>query len=130
MSQVAAFRLLCEAHCRREIEARVVCLVSQGTHVELQKTVTSTRLYENLTAAAPCMAVYDVKNAKLCRVFEDKDNLLTKEPALDETDFERFATTVHPLLEAGRDIFWVFAGRAPSNVPKIRKSRRNSRCGL
>ena len=61
MPQVAAFRMLCEAHCRREIEARVVCLVSQGTHVELQKTVTSSRLYENLTAAAPCMAVYDVK---------------------------------------------------------------------
>ena len=61
MSQLAAFRQLCEAHCRREIEARVVLLASQGTHVELQKTVTSSRLYANLTAAAPCMAVYDVK---------------------------------------------------------------------
>ena len=122
--QLSAFRRSCEEHCQREIEARIVFLASHGSHIELQKSLTSCRLYQNLTAAAPCMAVYDVKNAKLCKVGAG-ENPLCSEPLLDEADFERFVATAHPLLAVGRDILWVFAGRATSNLPKIKKVLRN-----
>ena len=45
-------------------------LVAEGTHIEIKNSVTQTRLYQNLTEAATCMGFYDVKNAKLCNVFE------------------------------------------------------------
>jgi hypothetical protein len=40
---------------------------------------------------------------------------------LDEVDFERFVATVEPLLQAGRDVLWVLAGRTESNLPKLKK---------
>ena len=69
-TDLTAFRTQCELHCRRELEARLVTLVADGTHVEIKATVTNTRLYQNMTASAPCMAFYGVKNAKLCNIFE------------------------------------------------------------
>ena len=65
-----SFRGQREQHVAREIEARLVCLVADGAHQEVKANVTSTRLYQNLTASVPCMGFYDVKNAKLTSIFE------------------------------------------------------------
>ena len=88
----------------------MVPLVAQGSHLEIKANITSTRLYRNLTEAVPLMALYDVKNAKLCKIFEG-ECLTHREPLLDETDFDRFVQTVEPLMQPGRDILWVLAGR-------------------
>ena len=69
-TDLAAFRTQCEKHCTRELEARLVSLVAEGSHIEIKASVTSSRLYQNLTDSVPCMAFYDVKNAKLCSIFE------------------------------------------------------------
>ena len=69
-TDLAAFRTQCEKHCARELEARLVSLVAEGSHIEIKASVTSTRLYQNLTDSVPCMGFYDVKNAKLCSIFE------------------------------------------------------------
>jgi hypothetical protein len=68
-TDLAVFRTSCEKHCTKELDARLVALVAQGDHVEINADITSTRLYQNMTASVPCMAFYDVKNAKLCNVF-------------------------------------------------------------
>ena len=67
---LASFRAQCEAHCKQELEARVVALVREGTGVEIAASVTKTRLYKNLTDQVTLMGFYDCKNAKLCTVFE------------------------------------------------------------
>ena len=85
--------------------------------------MTSTRrLYQNLTDAAPCMGFYDVKNAKLCNIYEG-ENLMHREPLFDEDDFERCLNAVDPLLHPGRDVVWVLCGRTESNINKLRKVR-------
>ena len=48
-------------------------------------------------------------------------SLTHREPLLDEVDFERFVQAIDPLMQAGRDVLWVLAGRTDSSVPKIRK---------
>ena len=48
----------------------MVLIVAGGTHTEIIASVTATRLYQNMTEEAPCMAFYDVKNAKLCNIYE------------------------------------------------------------
>ena len=63
---VANFRAQCEAHCKQELEARVVALVREGNGVEIAASVSKTRLYANLTEHVPMMCFYDAKNAKLC----------------------------------------------------------------
>ena len=68
--EVGAFQKECDAHCRRELEARMVALCANGTHVEINASVTSTRLYSNLTSAASVMGFYDVKNARVCNIYE------------------------------------------------------------
>ena len=83
-----------------------------------------TRLYKNLTDSASCMGFYDVKNAKLCTIFQG-EGLTHREPVLDEADFERFAETVEPLLQAKRDVLWVLCGRTESNVFNVKKTLRN-----
>ena len=50
--------------------------------------------------------------------------LTHREPILDETDFEKFVETATPLLQPGRDVLWVLAGRTDSNVSKIKKCLR------
>ena len=67
---VSVFQKECEEHCRRELEARLVSLCANGTATEINASVTSTRLYGNLTAAASVMGFYDVKNARLCNIYE------------------------------------------------------------
>ena len=49
---LAQFRQECEKVCRRELDARVVFLVAEGGGADIQATVTSTRLYQNLKEAA------------------------------------------------------------------------------
>ena len=110
----------CEKCARRELDARVVVVLAEGTHAEIKANVASTRLYQNLTEAAPCMGFYDVKNAKLCNVY-DGEGLTHREPVLDEEDFERFLQAVDPLIYPGRDVVWVLTGRTDSNLPKLRK---------
>ena len=69
--ELNTFRAQCEQFCRKELEARLVSLAAEnGTHSEIQVSVTNTRMYINLTASVSCMAFYDVKNAKLCNIFE------------------------------------------------------------
>ena len=46
---IANFRALSEAHCKQELEARVVALVREGNGVEIAASVSKTRLYANLT---------------------------------------------------------------------------------
>ena len=47
--------------------------------------------------------------------------LTHREPLLDEGDFQRFVTTVDPLMKAGRDVMWVLVGRTESSLPKVKK---------
>ena len=115
---VSAFRAQCEQMCAKELEGRVVMIEAEGTHVEINATLVKTRLYHNLTDQAPVMGFYDVKNARLCNVFEGQ--LLThREPALDEEDFERYLKSLDPLMVAGRDVLWVLTGRTKANLKKI-----------
>ena len=60
-NEMTSFRQACEAACQEEINARVVMLVAEGTQAEIHASVTSTRLYKNLTEAAAVMGFYDVK---------------------------------------------------------------------
>jgi hypothetical protein len=69
-TQKSVFRRQCEQHCVRELEARMVLVVAEGSHAEIETRVTNTNLYHNLTEDASCMAFYDVKNAKLCNIYE------------------------------------------------------------
>ena len=117
---LAQLRLECEKSCRREPDARVVVVLASGTRAEIKANVTSTRLYQNLTEAAPCMGFYDVKNAKLCNIYEG-EVLTHREPLLDEEDFERYLRAVDPLLHPGRDVLWVLCGRTESNLGKLRE---------
>ena len=118
--QITAFREQCEHHCQQEIDGRVVLLVAEGTDVEVFATVTKTRLYQNLAEAATVMGVYDVKNARMCNIYEGT-GLTHVEPALDEADFERYVKACWPLLEIGRDVMWVLGGRTDSNRVKIKR---------
>ena len=43
--KVSAFAQECEAHCRRELDSRMVTFLSEGSHIEIKADVTSTRLY-------------------------------------------------------------------------------------
>ena len=54
----------------------MVLLVAEGSHAEIKASVTTTRLYHHLTEAVPCMGFYDVKNAKLCNIFEGNGVIL------------------------------------------------------
>ena len=66
------------------------------------------------------MGFYDVKNAKLCGIFEGA-GLTHREPALDEEDFERYVKSFAPLAQHGRDILWVLGGRTHTNNGKLRR---------
>ena len=68
--QLDLFKMQCEKACQKEIDARVVLLVAEGSGTDVHASVTKTRLYQNLTEAATVMGFYDVKNARLCAVFE------------------------------------------------------------
>ena len=72
---MSAFRKQCEQHCLRELEARLVLLVA-GKHAELKADVTNTRPYKNLTESVSCMGFYDVKNARLCNIFQGEGVIL------------------------------------------------------
>ena len=98
----------------------MVTLVAKPTHTETHANLTTTRLYQNLTDQVTSMAFYDVKNARLCNVFQG-EGLTHREPLVDEKDFEKFTATVDGLLKAGRDCFWVLIGRVESNEAKIAK---------
>ena len=65
-ADIANFRVQCEAHCKQELEARVVALVREGNGAEIAASVSRTRQYTNLTEHVPMMSFYDAKNAKLC----------------------------------------------------------------
>ena len=78
--EIAAFRKACEDHCRRELESRLVTLTATGDATEINASVTSTRLYVNLTASAPVMGFYDVKNARLCNIYEGEGIILNSKP--------------------------------------------------
>ena len=116
---VTAFRKQCEQACQKEIDGRVVLLVATGADVEIRATVTTTRLYQNLTADTTVVGFYDVKNARLCSIFEGQ-SLTHREPALDEGDFERYVKSFSPLMRLGRDVLWVLGGRTDKNNGKLR----------
>ncbi len=74
-------------YCARGLEARRVLMVAQGTHADIRASVTNTHLYHNLTMDASCMAFYDVKNAKLCNIYEGEGVIMFTvcPPPLDKT---------------------------------------------
>jgi len=118
--QVDLFRLQCEKACQQEIDARVVLLVAEGSAVDVHASVTKTRLYHNMTEAATVMGFYDVKNARLCAVFNG-ESLTHREPVLDELDFERYLQSLEPLMVPGRDVLWVLGGRTETNRLKLKR---------
>ena len=67
---LSVFRNQCEQCCARELEARMVTLLAEGSHAEIKASVTTTRPYHNLTEDVSLMAFYDVKNAKLGNIYE------------------------------------------------------------
>ena len=67
---MSVFRNQCEQHCTRELDARMVTLLAEGSHAEIKASVATTRLCNNSTEDVPCMAFYGVKNAKLCNLYE------------------------------------------------------------
>ena len=119
-SDVTTFRQRCQAACEQELEKRTVLVVAEGTDVEIYQNLTQTRFYKNLTDSASLMGFYDVKNARMCNVFEGQP-LTHREPAVDEADFERYLKSLNPMLVAGRDVLWVLTGRAESNLPKMKR---------
>ncbi len=76
VTNLSVFRNQCEQYCARELEARMVTLLAEGSHAEIKASVTTTRLYKNLTEDVPLMAFYDVKNAKLCNIYEGEGVLM------------------------------------------------------
>ena len=48
-------------------------------------------------------------------------DLRYREPLVDEKDFDRFVSTVGPLMRPGRDVLWVLCGRTLSNHQKLKK---------
>ena len=68
VTNLSVFKTTCEHHCARELEARMVSLLADGSHNELKASLTNTRLYQNLSEDVPLMAFYDVKNARLCHI--------------------------------------------------------------
>ena len=64
------FRKVCEQACQVELDARAVPLLAEGSQADIQANVTTARLYQNLTDSVPLMGFYDVKNARLCNIFE------------------------------------------------------------
>ena len=119
-SDVTSFRKKCEEACEAQLEGRMVIVIAEGTDVEIHKSITQTRMYQNLTDHATLMGFYDVKNARLCNVFEGQP-LTHREPALDEADLERYLKSLAPLMVGGRDVLWVLTGRTEANVPKIKR---------
>ncbi len=69
-TKMSSLRRQCEQYCARELEARMVLVVAQEANTDIQTIVTKTHLYQNLTMDASVMAFYDVKNAKLCNIYE------------------------------------------------------------
>ena len=49
------------------------------------------------SAASLASAVYDVKNARLCNIFEG-EGLMHSEPVVDEKDVLRFLTSAPPRI--------------------------------
>ena len=68
--ELVRFRKMCAEHCEGEINGRLISLIATGQFIEIQHSVTHTRFYQNLTDAAPFMALYDVKNARLCNAYD------------------------------------------------------------
>ena len=85
--------------------------VASGTVENILTDLVSTHPYLHFTASVPCMAFYDVKNARFCNNFA-KEELTHREPILDDLDFERFVGSAEPILQPGRDIMWVLAVRS------------------
>jgi hypothetical protein len=70
LGQVERFRKDCASFCETEIQSRLVSVIATGTASDIAKSVTDTCLYRNLTDAVSFMALYDVKNARLCNTYD------------------------------------------------------------
>ena len=71
----------------------MVLIVAQGAHDDIKTSVTNTHLYHNLTMDASCMAFCDVKNAKLCNIYEGEGVImLTLCPPPTRQDVDKFRT--------------------------------------
>ena len=104
------FRAEVEARVRKDLQARLVVLTKDGGHPELQASVTSTELYQNvLSTGCRFMGVYDPKNARLCDVFTG-EGWAQREPKLDETDLKLFVDTMSNIMKPGMEFCWLFSG--------------------
>ena len=114
------FRAEVEARVRKDLQARLVVLTKDGGHPELQASVTSTELYQNLlSTGCRFMGVYDPKNARLCDVFTG-EGWAQREPTLDETDLQLFVDTMSHIMKPGMDFCWLFSGRLEQSEKGIK----------
>ena len=105
------FRAEVEARVRKDLQARLVVLIKDGGHPELQASVTATELYQNLlSTGCRFMGVYDPKNARLCDVFTG-ESWAQRVPVLDETDLQLFVDTMSNIMKPGMDFCWLLSGR-------------------
>ena len=114
------FRAEVEARVRKDLQARLVVLTKDGGHAELQASVTSTELYQNLlSTGCRFMGVYDPKNARLCDVFTG-EGWAQREPALGKTDLQLFVDTMSNIMKPGMDFCWLFSGRLEQSEKGIK----------
>ena len=118
--QLERFKQSIETHCRLQFEDRVVVLTLDGRHEELQNSVTSTEMYTNLSqSGCRFMGFYDVKNAKLCELYEG-ELLIQREPMLDVGHFQQFLDAMSAIMKDGQDVCWILAGRLGENEKAIK----------
>ena len=95
---MSSLRRQCEHHCTCELEARMVLIVAEGTNTDIKTAVTNTHLYHNLTMDASVMGFYDVKNARLCNIYEGEGVIMftvCSPPACQDVDKFRIGRSNH-----------------------------------
>ena len=113
-----AFQKDAEANVAAEIDARLVCLTTDGSHPELtQDKVSSTRLYANLTRYVRFMGFYDVKNALLLDRRQD-ESIVQREPLVDMDQFGRFCAVAHALMQPKQGFALDLAREVRTRFPK------------
>ena len=66
------------------------------------------------------MALYDVKNARLCCNTHGEGFHRGREPVLVADDLDRVVKLVEPLMKSGQDCLWIVGGRTESNFGRIK----------
>ena len=120
-TRLTEFRADAEAKVGAEIDSRMVSLTQDGTHDELTASLSSSRLYMNLTQTqqVKLMGFYDVKNVKIM-VRRYGDSIVQREPVVDMDKFDAFCKVANGLLKPG-DLLWILVGKFENTADLIRK---------